>query len=69
MVNKIKRDLRGQEIRFFLVRFTGRLEDIKPDPGEIRHTKWVKYDELKDHFNFTNQWKTAQKIIAEFSLQ
>ncbi|OGM31519.1 hypothetical protein A2803_02170 [Candidatus Woesebacteria bacterium RIFCSPHIGHO2_01_FULL_44_21] len=59
---------RGQEVRYFLVKFIGEKEDIKPDPEEIRYVKWVEYKELESHFVILNQWKTAKKIIKEFSL-
>lgn len=59
---------RGQKVRSFLVKFTGKKEDIKPDPGEIRKIKWVKYKELKDYLNFPNQLKETKEKLREFKL-
>jgi len=56
---------RGQKQNMFLVEFTGKKEDIKPDPKEIKQVKWVKYGELKDCLNFPNQWESAEKVIGE----
>jgi len=56
---------RGQEQHQFLVKFTGRKEDIKPDPVELRQIKWVKYEELPTHFVFDNQWCDAEKTLKD----
>ncbi len=56
---------RGQEQTSFLVKFKGKKEDIKIQPKELRRIKWVKYDELKDHFTFPNQWSYAEKVLKE----
>lgn len=59
------RRFRGQVQRQFLVRFTGRDFEIKPDPKELRQVRWVKYEQLKDHFIFANQWELAEKVLNE----
>lgn len=56
---------RGQEQISFLIKFKGKKEDIKIKPEELRKIKWVKYDELKDHFTFPNQWNYAEKVLRE----
>jgi len=56
---------RGQEQKQFLVRFTGRREDLKVDPKELKRVKWVKYEELQAHFIFENQWEQAEKTLKE----
>ncbi len=57
---------RGQKVSFFLTNFLGDRKDIDPDPGEIRNVKWVRYDELKDHFIFERQLEITEKLISEF---
>ncbi|MEK7497548.1 MAG: DUF84 family protein, partial [Patescibacteria group bacterium] len=56
---------KGQSMATFLVRFIGEKDDIKPGPGEIREIKWVKYNQLKDHLNFPNQWGEVEKALKE----
>jgi putative (di)nucleoside polyphosphate hydrolase len=56
---------KGQVQDQFLVKFTGKRGDIKTNPAEIKKTKWVKYDKLKSHFNFPNQWDDAQVSLKE----
>ncbi len=58
---------KGQRESFFLVKFTGERNDLKPDTKEIRKVKWVKQGKLKDHFNFPNQWDVAKKVIQDLS--
>ena len=65
MSKKKNRYFRGQEQRQFLVKFIGNPNDVKVDPVELRQIKWVKYDELKDHFVFDNQWNDAEKVLKE----
>lgn len=56
---------RGQEVTYFLVKFTGEKEEIKSDPKEIRKIKWIKREEIKDHFNFPRQEKTTKKVLND----
>lgn len=56
---------RGQEQVSFLVKFKGKKEDVKIQTEELRKVKWVKYDELKNHFTFPNQWNDAEKALKE----
>lgn len=68
IAKRLKKDgktYKGQSMTTFLVRFMGEKDDIKPDPGEIREVKWVKYDELKENLNFPNQWMETEKILKE----
>jgi inosine/xanthosine triphosphatase len=54
---------RGQEVAHIQLKFMGDKVDIKPDPGEIKHIKWVEYKDLESHFVIPNQWKVAKKVI------
>jgi non-canonical (house-cleaning) NTP pyrophosphatase/8-oxo-dGTP pyrophosphatase MutT (NUDIX family) len=57
---------KGQEARFFLVKFGGKRDEIRPDRGEIREVKWVRREELKDNFfRFPGQLEMAEKVIGE----
>jgi inosine/xanthosine triphosphatase len=62
---KERKTYRGQIQTQFLIKFTGDTEDIKPDPVEIKKLNWVRYDELKDRFNFPNQWDEASKVLDD----
>jgi hypothetical protein len=53
---------REQEATFFLVKFLGQREDIKLDPNELRKVKWVKYEDIKNYFNFPRQVGLTDKI-------
>jgi putative (di)nucleoside polyphosphate hydrolase len=64
---KNKKTWRGQEQSQFLVEYTGRKNELNPNPLEIRLIKWVKYNQLKNHFTFPNQWKLAEKVLAGFN--
>lgn len=59
------RPYRGQSQSQFLVRFTGRPEDINPDPSEIRETRWVTREELPEHFIFPGQWEQTARVLVE----
>lgn len=56
---------KGQSMTTFLVRFTGERSDIKPDPVEIKKTKWVSYNELKDYLTFPRQWEEIENVLKE----
>jgi len=53
----------GQEVVHIEVKFVGDKANIKPDPGEIKHVKWVYYKELESHFVIPNQWNVAKKVL------
>jgi len=59
---------RGQEATLFFVRFTGEKEEIKPDPGEVRQVKWVKYRDFKDHFHFHGLMELVENLKEELKL-
>jgi len=59
---------KGQKVRYFLIKFKGEENDIKPDPTEIRRIKWVNKDELIEYFNFPNQMKYANMLLKEFKI-
>lgn len=56
---------RGQQQVQFLVKFTGDPATLDPDPDELKQIKWVSFDQLRDHFNFPNQWEQAREVIKE----
>lgn len=56
---------RGQIQDQYLVMFTGDDSEIVLQPNELRKFKWVKYDELKDHFIFPNQWEKSLISLKE----
>lgn len=56
---------RGQIQDQFLVLFEGDRQEINFNPLEIRQIKWIKYPELKKHFNFPNQWEEAELSLKE----
>ena len=49
----------------FLVRFIGDKDKILLQVEEVRKHKWVKFDELKTHLNFPDQYDNALKVIEE----
>ncbi len=53
----------GQEVRHFLVKFTGKQNGIKPNPKEIRKIKWIKRSEFKNYLNFPNQLEIIQNEL------
>lgn len=59
---------KGQEQSQFLVKFTGQKKELNPNPSEIRRIKWVKRDQLKNYFNFSDQLESAEKALASFGL-
>jgi len=67
-LRKEGRTWRGQEARFFLVKFTGEKGDINYNPGEIRKIKWAKKEELKDYLRFPGQLAMAKRVIKEFTI-
>lgn len=56
----------GQSARYFIVRFTGDKNDIKPDPKEIRKIKWIKRQEFKKCLIFRNQLKVIDNELKQF---
>ncbi len=56
---------RGQQQSQFLVRFTGRKLDIKPDHKELKKIKWVSVESLEEHLVFPHQWELAELVIKE----
>jgi len=68
-INQQKKNIyRGQESVPFFVKFTGNKHDIKPDPGEIKHVKWIKYEDFEDHFLFPGLLELVEKLKKEFKL-
>jgi 8-oxo-dGTP pyrophosphatase MutT (NUDIX family) len=56
---------RGQQQSQYLVNFTGKESDIKPDPKELKKIKWVTVEELEQHLIFPRQWELAELLIKE----
>ncbi len=61
-ISNKKQIYRGQEATFFLVKFLGKKEEIKLDPNELRKVNWVKYDDIKNYFNFPRQVGLTDKL-------
>lgn len=59
---------RGQQLKYFLVKFLGDKTSLKFQKEEIRAIKWVTYEQLSQHLIFPNQWPSAEKVIKEFNL-
>jgi len=66
-ISNKKQIYRGQEVTFFLVKFLGQRKDIKLDPNELRKVKWVKYDDIKNYFNFPRQVGLTDKLRDLFN--
>lgn len=66
-ISNKKNIYRGQEATFFLVKFLGQREDIKLDPNELRKVKWVKYDDIKNYFNFPRQVGLTDRLLDLFN--
>lgn len=56
---------RGQEVHYFLVKFTGENKDIKLEEEEIRKIRWVLLNELPAYLIFPGQWQSAKTHIEE----
>lgn len=64
-LKKKGKTFKGQVQDQYLILFEGNKKEIKINPSEIRQIKWVKYTELKSHFNFPNQWEEASISLKE----
>ncbi len=49
------RTLRGQRVKYFLIRFLGEDGDIKSDSSEVKSVKWIGRGKLKSHLIFPGQ--------------
>jgi len=56
---------RGALIKYFLVKFFGKKEELKLQADELRAIKWVKLEELPKHLIFPSQWYSAKKVLKE----
>lgn len=63
------RTWRGQQQWHFLVKFTGKKEDIKIREDELRQIKWVKKEMLPSLFVFPYQWEFVEKVLEELLSQ
>jgi len=66
--HKLGKYFRGQQLKYFLIKFLGNQSDIKPQEEEIRVIKWITYDQLSSHLLFPGQLESAEKVIKEFNL-
>lgn len=57
----------GQSARYFLVKFIGNRNEIKPDPKELKEIKWIKRSEFKTYLVFPNQLKVVENKLKEFN--
>jgi len=49
----------------YLVKFTAKKREIKPNPEDIREVKWVTLEELPLFLVFPKQWENTKKTIEE----
>jgi len=56
---------RGNQIKYFLVKFLDDKKQLKLQPEEIRTGKWVTLRQLPKHLIFPGQWPATQKVIQE----
>ena len=66
VIERYKNKYRGQERVQFLVKFTGKISDIKINKREIKNAKWVPLSELPKYFNFPAQLAAAREVLKEF---
>lgn len=66
--HKLGKYFRGQQLKYFLIKFLGKKSDLKPQKEEIRLIKWISYEQLSQHLIFPGQLKSAEKVIKEFNL-
>jgi len=59
---------RGQQLKYFLIKFLGNKSDLKFQKEEIKAIKWIIYDQLSEHLIFPDQFASAEKVIKEFNL-
>lgn len=55
----------GQSARYFLVRFIGHKDDIKPNSKELKKIKWIKRQEFKKYLVFANQLKVIENELKQ----
>lgn len=60
---------KGQEQTQFLVKFTGKKDELKLQEEEIRQHKWVKYGDLEQYLIFPDQWDNFKEVIEASSLK
>jgi len=56
---------RGNQVKYFLSKFSGNKEELKLRRNELRAIKWVKLEELPKHLIFPSQWQAAEKVHQE----
>lgn len=57
---------RGQIKEQFLVKFTGNRNEIKRQESELKQIKWVKPEEIEEHFVFEGQAENLHLVLEEF---
>jgi len=62
---KTGRLYRGNQIKYFLSKFSGNKEELKLRDDELRAIKWVTLEELPKHLIFPGQWQAAEKVVKE----
>lgn len=56
---------RGNQIKYFLSKFSGDKGELKLQADELKAIKWVTLEELPKHLIFPGQWQAAEKVIKE----
>ncbi|HLD92005.1 MAG TPA: NUDIX domain-containing protein [Patescibacteria group bacterium] len=58
-----KRIWRGQSVRYFVVKFKGKKNEILPDLNEIRTIKWIKRSEFNNYLNLPHQLERIENEL------
>ena len=64
-MNRDGKTYKGSERYFFGFHFIGNNNEIRPRDGEVRASKWVRFEQLKDYLLFDNQLQETSKKIVE----
>lgn len=55
----------GNQIKYFLSKFSGEKKELKLQTNELKAIKWVTLKQLPKHLIFPGQWQAAEKVIKE----
>lgn len=62
---KTGRLYRGNQIKYFLSKFSGDKEELKLQTDELKAIRWVTLEELPKHLVFPGQWRATKKVLQE----
>lgn len=61
-----KKMLRGQEVKYFLVRYFGKDNELTPDGKAVKEIMWVNKADISKYIVFDGQLEIAEKVVNEF---